>query len=261
MTRAGSRFGLRSAVIVLALGTAGLVAGCGGGGSEPTISSTDTTPPGATKTTTAEQGTGAGQSAPRRRSAEKREKAPSHSSQGEKTKDGAQGGKVDGATVPPISSAPQEGSEGPAPGVATSKGGDNSVQTYGAESSDGEREQAAIAVQGFLDARAAGEWGKACSYLTAPTLTSIEQLAKRSQSQGSEVSGCAGVMQALNERIPEEIRRQSARIERVLSFRIEGDQGFLLFIGPPTATLFSVPMNLEGGIWKVGSLTPNPLAV
>jgi hypothetical protein len=54
-------------------------------------------------------------------------------------------------------------------------------------------------------------------------------------------------------------------ITEVLSFRGEGDlpgnPSYLIFKGPPGQTLFSMPMYLEGGTWKVGLAQPSELPV
>jgi hypothetical protein len=49
---------------------------------------------------------------------------------------------------------------------------------------------------------------------------------------------------------------EQATITEVLSFRgggdISGDPSYLIFTAPPGQTLFSMPMYLQGGAWKVG---------
>lgn len=150
---------------------------------------------------------------------------------------------------------PQAGSKAPAPGVPTTKGGDNSIQTFGAESRSGDRAQAAAALQAYLDARAAGEWARACSQLSSGARELLAKFAERGQKL--EGQGCAGVMAAFAEGVPPSVLAAEAQIE-VLSFRVEGDSAFLIYEGPPD-TVSAIPMAQEDGAWKVGAIGATPL--
>jgi hypothetical protein len=156
--------------------------------------------------------------------------------------------------VPPISSAPKAGSKSPAPGVKTVPGGDNSVQEYGVEADESARTEAAIALQGYLNARAQEDWGAACSLLAKKPTEQLERVQRAAAKQGKELNGCPQTMALLKE--GEAQTQQQAQITEVLSFRgggeISGDPSYLIFKGPPGATLFSMPMYLQGGAWKVG---------
>jgi hypothetical protein len=156
--------------------------------------------------------------------------------------------------VPAISSAPKAGSKRPAPGVKTVKGGDNSVQEYGVEADESQRTEAAIALQGYLNARAQEDWGAACSYLAKRPLEQLERLQDAAAKQGKELGGCAATMAFLKEG-PSQLRA-GAQITEVLSFRgegdVSGDPSYLLFSAPPASTLYSMPMYLQAGAWKVG---------
>jgi hypothetical protein len=166
--------------------------------------------------------------------------------------------------VPSISSAPVEGSESPAPGVKTVKGGDNSVQTYGTEASEDARTEAAIALQAFLNARLQGDWEGICSALAQPALAQLDKFIKQQQSEGKDL-GCADALAFLDEGTAQSQLRSEATITEVLSFRgdghVPGDPSYLIFIGPPGETLYSMPMYLEGRSWKVGLALPSPLPV
>jgi hypothetical protein len=165
--------------------------------------------------------------------------------------------------VPPISSAPKAGSRHPAPGVKTVKGGDNSVQEYGVEADESERTEAAIALQGYLNARAQEDWSTACSLLAKKPMEQLERLQSAAAKQGKELNGCAATMALLREGEAQSL--EQAQITEVLSFRGEGDisgnPSYLIFTGPPGQTLFSMPMYLQGGAWKVGLARPSELPV
>ncbi|MGH2973351.1 MAG: hypothetical protein ACRDLL_00570 [Solirubrobacterales bacterium] len=183
----------------------------------------------------------------------------------------AKGGGKDGASpksaslvkAPPISSAPIAGSKAPAPGVKTVKGGDNSVQTYGTEADESVRIEAAIALQAYLNARSQEDWGSACSYLAQRPTAQLEKLTSQLQSQGKDTAGCAAAMAALGKGASQ--KREEPTITEVLSFRGEGDvpgnPSYLIFTGPPASTLYSMPMYLEEGGWKVGLALPSELPV
>ncbi len=156
--------------------------------------------------------------------------------------------------VPRISSAPVAGSKKPAPGVKTVKNGDNSVQEYGVESGSSERREASIALQAYLNARAEGDWGSACSLLAKKPMEQLERLQAAAAKQGKKLDGCPQVMALLRE--GEAQSEEQSVITEVLSFRgggdISGDPSYLLYLAPPGKTLFSMPMYSEGGAWKVG---------
>ncbi len=156
--------------------------------------------------------------------------------------------------VPRISSAPTAGSSAPAPGVKTVKNGDNSVQEYGVESGSSERREAAIALQAYLNARADEDWGAACSLLAKKPMEQLERLQAAAAKQGKKLDGCPATMALLRE--GEAQSEEQATITEVLSFRgggdISGDPSYLLYVAPPGNTLFSMPMYLQGGTWKVG---------
>jgi hypothetical protein len=230
------------------------LAGCGGGGEESASSapstarqSTSAAPPPQHKSTAVR-----GKGNPGQGKAQAQGKAQGHSGQAE--------AKV---RVPPISSAPVAGSKAPAPGVRTVKGGDNSVQSYGTEAGEAQRTEAAIALQAYLDARLAGEWAAVCSHLAQRARAQLDRFVSKAQSEGKDIAGCAAAMAALSEGTPPSRLREDATITEVLSLRggggVPGDPSYLIFTGPPDSTLYSMPMYLEGGEWKVGLALPSEL--
>jgi hypothetical protein len=135
------------------------------------------------------------------------------------------------------------------------KGGDNSVQEFGGEASRSELEEAGAALHGFLDARVAGEWGKACTYLAAAAAKSFEQLASRSKHGGGS---CGATMAALSGGVPKGGLEEAAQAD-VGALRIEGGRGFLLYHGA-RGTDYAISVAKEGGAWKVGALAGTPLS-
>ena len=137
------------------------------------------------------------------------------------------------------------------------KGGDNSVQEFGAEASEAELEQAATALHGFLDARAERNWATACGYLSKATAQSFSQLG--AGGSGSGAKGCAANLAALTGKTPTSTLREAA-VADVGSLRTEGEQAFLIYRGAPKGTIYAIPIAKEGAAWKVASLSGVPLS-
>ncbi len=238
-----------------------VLAGCGGG-SESDSSESASSAAGTTEATTATQPPQ--QSAGKQKQGKEGEEKESPSVKGGDEDSGSSPESASTVRVPPISSAPTEGSEAPAPGVETVKGGDNSVQTYGTEASEDARTEAAIALQAYLNERLQGDWQAVCSAFASRPMAELDKFIKQIESQGKDVD-CASAMAILDKGTAQSQLRQEAQITEVLSFRgdghVPGDPSYLIFIGPPGQTLYSMPMYFEGGAWKVGLALPSPLPV
>lgn len=214
---------------------AALLPGCGGGGDEAQ-SSTQSSPTQSEHAAGPKSETQSSKSArPKQRSAD--QKHP---------------GKVQGSKA---NAAPLEVSGGGSEQFKV-KGGDNSVQEYGEEAGEGELREAAQAVHSFYVARAAEEWAEACSYLAKRTIEGFEELAAKSpQLKGKS---CAALLAALTEPLSASLQRQATTVDAA-ALRHEGEQAFLIYTGPPGKTVYSMPLSLEGGAWKLGALTASVL--
>jgi hypothetical protein len=135
------------------------------------------------------------------------------------------------------------------------KGGDNSVQEFGEEAPESEFEQAASALHGFLDARAAGAWDVACSHLSADVAESLQQLAAATKQL--ESSGCPDLLQALSKGVAASALNEAAEAD-VGSLRFEGDQAFLIYRGAQDA-VYAIAMRKEDGEWKVAGMSGTPI--
>lgn len=136
------------------------------------------------------------------------------------------------------------------------KGSDNSIQEFGSEASTSERDRAAEALHGFLDARAARDWSTACSYMSAGLIGSLEALLAHAP-QAEKPKGCAEILAALSGGAPDQALQDVAQAD-VGSLRSDGERGFLLYHGA-NDTDYAMPMVFEGGAWKVGALEGSPL--
>lgn len=148
------------------------------------------------------------------------------------------------------------------------KGGDNSIQTYGEEAGETELAAAAQTLHAYLVAFASDDWTKACSYMDASLVENFERLS--SQATGSSGTSCAEGFAALygaTERSAE-VRHQLTEVDAA-SLRREGEQAFLVYHGTDYDTgsyygvgdLYSMPMKQEGGEWKVGLVVGSTMGI
>lgn len=132
------------------------------------------------------------------------------------------------------------------------KGGDNSVQDYGAEAAESELRQAAEATHSFFVAGVRGEWARACSLLATEEQTSLERAA--AQSPQLRGKGCAAALAAFTQPVSGSQARQITQVDAA-SLRHEGEQAFLIYVGAPDNTVYAMPLHLEGGIWKLTAVS------
>ncbi len=226
------------ALIALVVVAMLVFAGCGGGGSD-TASTT-------TPTTTTQKVDKGGQ-----------KQEPKQKQGGNKGSQNSTPKLAEGSAPTSKAALPNQGTKAVAPGVPTVKHGDNSIQTYGVETSSAGRVQAATLVQAYLNARAAGRWTEACSYFSSQMITRLNAFLTKLKGRGPK--GCAGVMKALSAKVPQSVLNKDAKIH-VLSMRVQGIQGFIIY-KDATGTSSNFPMKLNGGIWKLDAPAGIPLQV
>jgi hypothetical protein len=133
------------------------------------------------------------------------------------------------------------------------KEGDNSIPTYGSEASAAQLASAEAVLSRYLGARAAGEWGPACAQMSAGVQKQLALL-------GGENGGdCAFAYAKLAERIPAPARVDPL-VDGLAALRVESPHAFALFYGPGSQQ-YMVPLEEEGGGWKVTQLEPVPWPV
>jgi hypothetical protein len=115
--------------------------------------------------------------------------------------------------------------------------------------------QAATTVKAYLDAQTAGRWSEACSFLASAIRDNLDKLTKRAPN--AKVEGCAEAMESILGGIPKGMLRTVADIH-VLSMRVDGDRGFLIYEDRHAAPT-EIPMEREGGEWKVRALIAKDL--
>jgi len=147
-------------------------------------------------------------------------------------------------------SSPQQGSAS-----FRTPGGDNSIQDFGEEADDAEREAASVVVLGFMRARAKGNWAGVCTYLAATTLKPLEELTARSpQFKGKS---CGELLETVTGNLPASARASNIS-GGIDSLRVEGERGFALYHGTDGKDYF-LPLVKEDGEWKVGATAPSEI--
>lgn len=129
-------------------------------------------------------------------------------------------------------------------------GGKNKIAKFGQEAEATEREAASSVLEENLQARAAGDWSTQCSSLTASAKKEVEEGAAL---QGV-ISGCAKELEAQAEPASQtKAIRANTMTGPIAVLRIKGNKGFALYHGTKGKD-YAIPMEKEGGEWKVASL-------
>jgi hypothetical protein len=162
---------------------------------------------------------------------------------------GCGGGGSDEASGPLVTAAPKPGSKAAAPGVPVSKGGDNSIQTWGVEGSNTLNSRVTVIVGAFLNARAREDWSEACAYLAAKQRRMFERLAPDNSGNGA----CAMGMALLARHIPRRAFEREAEIRQFLSLRVGAGKAFLIYVRPG-GKVYATALRREGTAWKVVSV-------
>lgn len=235
---------------------AALLAGCGDNGGDAT-----------TNVSTGEgtsRSTGADTTEGDKQASDKQAKASEGTHESDSSGEGGAGGsesnapKVSGPAPTPHGPLPNEGTKKVAPGVPTAKGGDNSIQEFGVEASSSERIEATRVIKDYLDARAAGDWTRACARISFGLREEFLRFGEASTQRGQPPS-CEDALQDLTVEVPERALRIAADI-RVLSMRAKGSSALLIYRNGEN-TPFSFPVAREGGEWKVAALDGSPLVL
>ncbi len=135
-------------------------------------------------------------------------------------------------------------------------GGENSIPDYGSEAHASERQRATAELAGYLEARVADEWSRACTYLAAALRDQLEKYA------GTKTNGkdCAPILAALFNKTAQDGHQPPANTlttAGIAALRINGDNAFALYHGPNN-TKYVMPMINEHGTWKMTQTTPLP---
>lgn len=136
------------------------------------------------------------------------------------------------------------------------EGYDNSVQDFGEEAEDTEREEAAVALHAFFEAQAAYDLETECAFLAKSMRESFRQMAASGGAE-TESDSCPAILKAMTLKLSPEAAKELTQID-VGSLRTEGDRAFLLYKGAD-GSVYAMVMENEDGAWKVGSIAGTPL--
>jgi hypothetical protein len=134
--------------------------------------------------------------------------------------------------------------------------GDGSIQRFGDAASTDEARAAVAAAVGFYDARAQGDWARACGLMTSGIQKQLIRTFGRSAR--AEDRGCPEILAALAGGLPRQLRVEQARTVRFTGLRAEGERGFALFTSDSIPHGF-VPMARQDGQWRVAALSGSAL--
>jgi hypothetical protein len=132
---------------------------------------------------------------------------------------------------------------------------DSALLDFGEEGSEAEMEEAAEAVRGFFVARSRGDWPAACAQLSQAMLAKIEHLATSSTDLADK--SCPSFLGAFTS-LSDKERRDSTVVDSG-SLRQQGSHGFLIYYGADQV-VYAMPLSLEGGAWKLASLSSKQLS-
>ena len=117
----------------------------------------------------------------------------------------------------------------------------------GSEATDSDAQQVEAALVGYLEARANGEWSRACSYLT----TDLRKFYARAASS-TQGGGCPGFTRRTTQQLSPGKRSNLTDID-IQSVRIDGGRGRIVYLDS-SGERVKKPVRLEAGEWKLSSL-------
>jgi hypothetical protein len=126
---------------------------------------------------------------------------------------------------------------------------------FGEEGSKEELEDGAMTVEAFFTARANADWPTACAQLAQPMLAKIEHLA--ASTTDLEDKSCPSFLGTFT-RLSAKERKDSTVVDGG-SLRKQGQRAFLIYYGAGEV-VYSMPLNREGGAWKLASLSSDRLS-
>jgi hypothetical protein len=149
------------------------------------------------------------------------------------------------------SATPSEGGKSGEPSKEfAGKGPNGELAAAGKESSVEEREAASKILALSFTAREDGDWGSQCGTLTASVLSQLEG----PTSNGGKKQTCLQALEARAKQAPK-ATLENNMVEPLAALRVNGSQAFAFYHGAGGKD-YVIPMEKEGGEWKVGALSP-----
>jgi DNA polymerase II small subunit/DNA polymerase delta subunit B len=154
------------------------------------------------------------------------------------------GPQVDGSK---IGAPPLEVSPGGAAQFKV-KGNGYRYKQFGREGTRSELVAAAESLRAYLIVLAEERWDDACSYLSKEAVESVESL-----SQTTSAKTCGGILDAITAPFSKRTAREATVIDAGAVRRDKAANAYLLYRGTKGA-IYSIPMIIEDGVWKVGGV-------
>jgi hypothetical protein len=118
---------------------------------------------------------------------------------------------------------------------------------FGHVANSEEREAASEVLEQNLAARQAGAWAEQCSSLTIGAIHEVELIF-------GHAKGCAKALRKTAEPLKETAQSRTDTLSGPISVLvIKGERAYALYHGNDGKD-YSIPMRMEEGVWKVGSL-------
>jgi hypothetical protein len=153
------------------------------------------------------------------------------------------------------SASTSAGTTKPEPSAEFSKSkGDAHIVKFGSEASASEREVANAVLETNLKARAAADFETQCATLNNRTLSEVAGVVAK-----DPVEECPGKLRKLAEPLSGTKKaRANTLTEPIGVLRVKGARGWALYHGKDGKE-YAMPMEKDGGIWKVGALLTTEL--
>jgi len=129
------------------------------------------------------------------------------------------------------------------------------IRRFGHEATASQAGVIEAIVHGYFSARAASEWGRACSYLAKPNRGLFAKVAATSEEVTGK--GCAAGMADLAKSSPSSERAELAKLD-VISVRVKGRDGYALYRS--AGDKYSIPTIEEAGSWRLTAAAGTPRA-
>jgi hypothetical protein len=137
-------------------------------------------------------------------------------------------------------------------------GGDNLVQTFGVEASAAEREEASKVIHAWMKARVAEDWATDCGYLSREYVKALV-LDARGVTEG-KVTNCPQALEYFGDSASG--TSGNTLTGPIDSLRVKGPdeeetewEAFAQWHGPKGKD-WVLPLQREGGAWKIGNASP-----
>jgi hypothetical protein len=129
--------------------------------------------------------------------------------------------------------------------------------TFGSEAPPTEREAASKVLEENLKARAEANFATQCATLDIST---IEEIVEPSMRASPAMAACPTGLKKLAEPLKASEKIRADTLDGpIAALRVKGDRAYALYHGNDKKN-YSIPMEKEGGEWKVGALVTTELA-